>query len=514
MSTEVLGQASVRKLSTVINHPSLNVSAPYISADGNALVFLTDNAEDNALTPFYSFRDRGDWKMPQALPKNVHTRLNFLRGYGLSADGSTLFFSTLKSPGVGGFDIWISEWKGAWTNPVNPGAPINSRQHEACASLSADGKTMYFMRCEKMDQFKAESCKILRIDKRPNGTWGEPVELPSHINTGNSQAPRIMADGETLIFSSDKMGGKGGMDLFVTRLKDGTWSTPVALDFANTGSDDQYVAVNGLGRYLIKETPGARKSELVEYLIPGHLRPRGVTKVDGRVAGPDGKPVSSYLSLVDTQSGQRAYNGRPNSDGTFMFYAMEGARYELSVDPEHGEYTYFSHILDLTQDPIPQVEKVQALIRPVQAGDQFELSGVSFNQITGELEVRQSERELQRLARLASSNPRLQFRIEVAFEGYQQDSLRSNPELTEIRMDTIPWKYVDIDTMGQLYKKDTFSIKTVYHNDRTVRQAQQLLDQVVAKGAKGGNVVAVGTAIPAVVLSSRRTTVRVSVINR
>src|SRR5690606_12116912 len=111
----------------------------------------------------------------------------------------------------------------AWSNPVNPGAPVNSRQHEACASLSADGKTLYFMRCEKMDQNSADLCRIYRTVKKPTGQWGEPEELPSHINTGNSQSPRIMADGETLIFSSDQMGGKGGMDLFLSRLVNGNW---------------------------------------------------------------------------------------------------------------------------------------------------------------------------------------------------------------------------------------------------------------------------------------------------
>src|SRR5688572_11636041 len=138
-SSELIGQAKVRKLSTIINHPSLNVFAPYISADANALVFLSDNAEDHALTPFFSFRERADWKEPQVLPKTIHTRLNFLHGFGLNADGSQLYFSTMKSPGVGGFDICSSEWKGTvWAAPVNLAAPINSKGHEACPSLTPD----------------------------------------------------------------------------------------------------------------------------------------------------------------------------------------------------------------------------------------------------------------------------------------------------------------------------------------------------------------------------------------
>src|SRR5690606_39561784 len=47
---EAKAQAKVRKLSTIINHPSLNVHAPFISADANAIIFISDNADDYVLT--------------------------------------------------------------------------------------------------------------------------------------------------------------------------------------------------------------------------------------------------------------------------------------------------------------------------------------------------------------------------------------------------------------------------------------------------------------------------------
>lgn len=509
------GQAKVRKMSTTINHPSLNLFAPYISADANALVFLSDNAEDNAPTPFFTFREGGDWREPQVLPKTIYTRLNFLRGFGLSADGTTLLYSTLKSPGVGGFDIWISEWRGSgWTPPVNPGAPINSRAHEACPSLTPDEKTMYFMRCEKMDQNRADLCKLFRIDKRSNGTWGEAVELPAHINTGNSQSPRIMADGETLIYSSDKQQpSKGGMDLFMTRLRDGEWSNPVPLDFVNTEKDDQYVSVTGLGRYLIRDSPGARKNEIVEYLIPGHLRPKGVMKIDGRVVDGEGKPLQAYLSMINIETGERVYNGRPNSDGAFLIYAMEGSRYELSVDPEHGDKNYYSRIFDLTSEPIPQVEKVRAVLKPLAVGDELMLEGITFQPYSSEIDMDASLRTLQRLSRMVTANPQLAFEIEVWLDGYEEDTIQSDLDLTEMAIDTVYGKYIDIDTLGQLYERDTASLKVIYHNDRTFQQMQKIVDYLLSKGANAGNVHGVSSATPAVLPENRKTIVRARVIS-
>src|SRR5690242_17319741 len=83
-------QAKTRRLSTPINHPSVNTYSPFISADGNVLVYVSDNAEDNILTPFFSIRENNDWIEPIMFPKNIHTRLNFLYGFGLSADGKKM----------------------------------------------------------------------------------------------------------------------------------------------------------------------------------------------------------------------------------------------------------------------------------------------------------------------------------------------------------------------------------------------------------------------------------------
>lgn len=509
------GQAKVRKMSTIINHPSLNLFAPFVSADANALVFLSDNAEDHALTPFYTFREKADWKEPQALPKNINTRLNFLRGFGLSADGSTLYFSTMKSPGVGGFDICSSEWKGsAWSNPVNLAAPINSRSHEACPSFTPDGKTMYFMRCEKMDQNKADNCMLFKVVKKSNGQWDEPIELPDIINTGNSQSPRIMADSETLIFSSDKMSNnKGGMDLYVSKLRDGNWTSPSALEFVNTEKDDQYVSVTGLGRYILRDSPGTRKNELVEYLIPEHIRPKGMMKIEGKVADPDGNPLPAYLSIVDINSGKRIYNGRPNSDGSFLAYAMEGSQYELSIDPEYGNKSYFSKIFDLTSDKIPQVEKVNAVLKPLIPGYEVVLDGITFKEHSSEIDLESSERELKRFIRVVTNNPGLKFEIQVLFQGYQEDSIQSDPDLTEVMYDSIHSLYVDIDTLGQLFERDTVMVKAIYHNDRTLQQSQSIIDYLISRGANEGKLAGFVNAIPATLPDNKKTMVKVRIMD-
>jgi hypothetical protein len=510
MCLTAYSQVKSRKLSNVISHPSYNTYAPYISADATSIVFVSDNAEDNAQVPFYTMRANSDWMEPIALPKHIYTRLGFSKGYALSADGKRLFFTTLKTPGVGGFDIWTSDLKGtSWGQPVNLGMPVNSRGNEACPSVTTDGNTMYFMRCDKMDQSKAESCKLFVVKKKLNEQWGEPEELPASINTGNSQTPRIMADGETLIFSSDKMpGNKGGMDLYMAKVTEGNWSAPKALDYVNTPQDDQYVTVAALGRYLIRDTKGARKNEIVEYLIPNEMRPKGMMKIDGKATDASGAGVSSYVSIFDLNKNKRVYNGKPYSDGSFIVYIMEGSKYELSIDPEQDHLSYFSKQFDLMTDKIPQVEKVSTVIKPIAKGDEISLDGVAFKPGTSELDLRASSSVLKKFIRFVKGNPDAKFEIQVLFTGYSQDSVRSNADLTEVISDSVATTFDEIDSLGQLYKKDTVYVKTTFHNDRTWKQAKALVDYVVSQGAKPGNFSVFGNAIPAAVPEEKKLVVK------
>lgn len=504
-------QAQTRRLPTSINHPAINLYSPFISADGNAIVFISDNAEDAVLTPFITTRETSDWKTPQTLPKSIHSRLSFLRGYALNADGKKFFFSTVKAPSVGGYDLFWSEWKGfSWTEPVNFAKPVNSPQHEACPSFTPDERVMFFMRCEKMEQDRAEQCRIFSVVKKPNGQWAEPLELPSNINTGNSQSPRIMADGETLIFSSDKLSpSKGGMDLYMTKKK-GTsqWTDPVPLDFVNTEKDDQYVSVTAVGRYLLKDAPGAKKNELVEVLIPDGLRPMGLMKIDGQISDPSGAFIESYISVTDVRTGKQVYNGRPNRDGNFIVYLKEGSRYELAIDPEKDNVTFYSRIFDLTTDKIPQGEKISVKLKPAAPGDEIELNNVTFRDYSSGLD-NNSGAGLERLYRILSANTSLKADLQVFFTGYEEDSIQSSPDLTEVVYDSIPSQYDEIDSLGNLYKADTILVKTTFHNNRTLNQASAIAAYFTSKGLDPSRFTFSGKAQPSALPGEKRTVVKV-----
>lgn len=508
-SIQLFGQARLRKLPYTINRGSVNNYAPYVSLDGNSLVYISNMAEDDALTMVYTVREGVTWKEPFIVPKPINTRSNFLKGHALNADGKILYFTSSKSSGLGGFDMYGSQLiGGSWREPENLGYPVNTNGHEGCPSFSFDGTMLFFMRCGKMDFESADNCKIMMTKKKAGGEWEVPVELPAFINTGNSQTPRIMADGETLVFSSNKLKpNKGGMDLYETKLIQGQWTNPVPLDFVNTPSDDQYVSSTSVGRYLMLDFTEQRVSELVEILFPTEVRPKGVMKIQGTVAGPE-DPSSSTISVFNKLDQSRVFSAKPGKDGTFIAYLKEGAVYHLFIDPEKDNYTYFSKTFDLTGDKFKILERVNANLKPPVSGDEIELSGVSFKANSSELDAFSSQ-ELRRLIKMMKANSGKSFSVLVTLEGYQKDSVRSSPDLTEVRVDTvrIPIIY-KVDSVTKA-RRDSLVIKATYHNDRTLLQAKSLGDYLSNMGIPEGRLACSGKAQPETIPENRKTIVTV-----
>lgn len=499
-----------------VNHPSINASSPFISMDGKGLLFISDNTDGNVPAVFYtSSADEVNWKQPVMLPSTINNRLNHLRGFSLSPDGKQLFITSTKGGGVGGYDLYISDQRGAyWSDPAPVGLPVNSKANEASPTLSADGTRLFFMRCERMDATSASGCKLMMATRRTvTSQWTEPVELPPHINTGNSQTPRIMGDGETIIFASDKLPGKGGMDLFITRRDGDTWTSPIPLDFVNTPGNNQFVSATSTGRYLMTELPGKMGStELVQMLFPPEVKPKGVMKIEGRVRGLT-PPTAAYIGVFDNDTRTKINTTRPDKDGLFIVYLKEGGHYSINVDPEQDKYTFFSKDYDLTEGRINTMDKLDVTLKAPAPGDELLLSQVSFKPYSAELEE-SSKSQLDKVSRMMKANAGMRFTIEVALYGFRRDSVQSDRELTEITHDTIRYQITSTQTdstgLQTTRTRDSVVVKATYHNDQTVEQALEVVNYLIAQGAPATGITPSSFVFEAVP-EERRTRVKVIV---
>ena len=104
---------------------------------------------------------------------------------------------------------------GPWSTPVNLGPTINSSANDQHPGISRDGLSLYFT----SDRQGGLGALDLYVSRRKSLTapWGPPVNLGPNINSaGNEMAPTFSRDGHLLYFHSAGRGGCGGYDLFVS----------------------------------------------------------------------------------------------------------------------------------------------------------------------------------------------------------------------------------------------------------------------------------------------------------
>ena len=130
-----------------------------------------------------------------------------------------------------------------WSAPVNLGPPVNTPFIDQAASFSKDGLSLYFHCTGCPDNIGGADIYVARRAS-VDDPWGAPQRLGTAINTtSNEQAPRLSRDGHRLFFNSDRTGGSGGFDLYVSRRHDKRddfgWEPAVNLGGAiNTTADE------------------------------------------------------------------------------------------------------------------------------------------------------------------------------------------------------------------------------------------------------------------------------------
>jgi outer membrane protein OmpA-like peptidoglycan-associated protein/Tol biopolymer transport system component len=342
--------------------PELNSSsieyAPSISADGRTMIL-----ESNRRGRYELFDSRyvnGKWTGPRPIDpiNNYGDSTDLIGGPSLSFDGNMLFFFASFRDGLGSEDIYYSIRDGeSWTTPKNVGAPINTRGYEGFPSISADGKTMYFVRQnftpltdkDLAEQWQNKACfSLYSSKKQKNGSWSEPELLPTPINKFCEKAPRIMADNKTLIFASNRPGGRGDFDLYQTRLTPiGDWVSPVALEFVNTNVADQFSSISAQGD-LLYYVYGGNEINTVE--IPPQLRQFKNIIIQGYVT--DGKTnagVGAEIIVSDafTSSELMTIANNPN-DGRYTVVLAVGGNYNIEI--KKSGYTSKSLFFDLSNE--------------------------------------------------------------------------------------------------------------------------------------------------------------------
>ena len=227
--------------------------APVISADEKILFFTsrrpstTGGKRDPIDNKYYedifmTTKKDTTWQLPTILDINDKKHNGAIGIYNW--EGKTYLY-TYKSKHNG--DIYESIINdNNITIPEPLPNPINTRFHESSASLSRDGNYLYFI----SDRPGGIGGKDIWMSQREyNDVWTNPINL-SAINTPyDEEGVFIHPDGKTLYFSSEGHNTMGGYDIFRTEYDGKTWSKPINLGYPiNTADDDLCIVFASSGQ--------------------------------------------------------------------------------------------------------------------------------------------------------------------------------------------------------------------------------------------------------------------------
>lgn len=429
---------------------SKNLELPYeqywpsLSLDAKTLVFtmlLPDSSrfmpdgspamqEDFYVTHFID----GKWQPATPIGAPINTRGNE-GAQQISSDGKTLVFTGCnRRDGYGKCDIYFAKKNiyGQWERPYNAGSVINAPSADKQPCLSPDGRFLYFASDRAGGKGKMD---IWVSERDANGNWGKPTNLGDPINTaGDDICPFIHPDNQTLYFSSDGHAGLGGKDIFVSRRdSSGNWSKPQNIGYPiNTHKDEIGLIVDnsGINAYFSTNSYSETKN-LYTFKMPKSARPNAVSYVRGLITDAQtNKPLQAQIQLLDLQNSETIMSTVSDAEsGDFLVSLPIGRQYAMFAISSN--YLFNSQHFDLSSEhSASEPFLVNIKLEKPQIGANAILNNVFFKFDSFEL-LPISFTELNRMVQFINNSNGIKFEVGGHTDNVGNDAY--NQQLSEKR---------------------------------------------------------------------------------
>ncbi|MDB5157353.1 MAG: oprF 5 [Mucilaginibacter sp.] len=410
--------------------------SPVATADDKTIIYTR---QINYNEDFYQSSNlNNEWQKSTYLSDKINTP-NYNEGSeSVSQDGKFLFFTGCNRPdGRGRCDIYVAQKKGDnWGKPFDLSPPVNTGGWESQPSISADGRTLYFVSNRAGGYGGYDIWKSTLTEKG----WGEPENLGPNINTSyNEQSPFIHPDDSTLYFCSNGWPGMGNQDLFVSRLgKNGKWQVPKNLGYPiNTNGDESGLSLTANGNYAFfssNKLEGYGGYDIYTFEMPVDLRPHLVTYVKGFVSDAQTKqPLEAAVEIIALESNKPVYRDYSSAEkGDFLATITTGKNYGLNISKPG--YLFYSENFSLVGHTSGNPFNIIAMLEPIEVGNKVILKNIFFDTNKYQLEP-ESRSELQKMIEFLVLNPTVHIEISGHTDNVGNDEL--NQKLSENRAKSV-----------------------------------------------------------------------------
>ena len=396
---------------------------PALNVEENELVYTRKVVNeypkylgDEFQEDFYVSAKNGEtWGDSDALRGYINTDDNE-GAQTLSSDGKYLFFSACnRDDGLGGCDIYFSKRvNGNWVKPMNLGAPLNTEHWDSHPSIAPDGKTLYFS-SDRPGGFGKQDIWVCTIQN--NGKFSEPVNLGSKINTAGGEVfPFIHCDNKTLYFTSGGHPGMGGYDNFVSKKENGEWGIPKNLGYPiNTYGNESSLIVNAKGNtaYFSSDKRGGKGGiDIYKFDIYDEIKPQSITYLKGVIKDSESKALlSAKFELYNIETGELIKSAYSSSKtGEFFILVPTNVNYLINV--EKDDYIFYSDNFSLKNSDNKEKIFVKNIeLQAIKSGNKVTLKNIFFETNSFKLKD-ESKTELQKLLSFMKKYPELKIQIE------------------------------------------------------------------------------------------------------
>jgi OOP family OmpA-OmpF porin len=479
---------TLQKLGSSIN-TEYNEIHPVISPDGNELYFVRVSHPSNNFGKsgsndvwFTQHRSDGRWSIARKMPNTVNKdRYNDL--FSITPDGNTILIRGVYKNGRKQNEVGISKCqktKTGWTQPEKleiPKLEVMCKGQYLSAFLTNNGKVLILGFTEKKNS-KDDDLYTSMLAK--DGKWSKPELLGADINTGSSETtPFMAADDYTLYFASDRKGGEGGSDIWVSKRQDRSWkkwSTPINLGpKINSKEDDYYYSITASGEYAYMTTKNETlgkgdiirfklremndatetvaalqssdntnsrdntfkktKEELAKEELAAAISVNPVVVISGKVLDTKTqRPIEAKVIYETFPDGEEVGEAHTNpSTGEYKIMVPYGKIYTIRA--EANDYIAIGKNIDLTQKgEYKEIKGEDLELAPLQTGVTVAMSNIFFEFASATLE-KESFLELDRLAGVLLANRTMA--IEVQGHTDNVGTAEANLKLSQARANSV-----------------------------------------------------------------------------